>query len=201
MTMTAPPPPKRRRGRPRSDIHQQVVRLYRQGERPAGIARMLILTRQWISAILKGAGISPLADACRIHSQADARFQAIWEAARILGLTPDRACVRASQLRGRGVQLKYFPRAPRSTKVRAIMALHRQGLTAREIIRRGVAYPSTVYKVLKQFKPAGSNAGRVWSAAEDALLAEMSDAEVAARTGRKVSAVKLRRWTLRSRAK
>jgi hypothetical protein len=44
-------------------------------------------------------------------------------------------------------------------------------LTALEIFRRRVAFRSTVYKVLKQFKPEGSKAGRIWSAAEDALLA------------------------------
>jgi transcriptional regulator with XRE-family HTH domain len=50
------------RGRPRTDIHERVVARYRQGEHPAEIARRLKVTRQWVSAILKGAGIDTRAD-------------------------------------------------------------------------------------------------------------------------------------------
>jgi hypothetical protein len=79
------------------------------------------------------------------------------------------------------------------------LALHRKGLTAREIIRKGLAHPSTVYSALAQFKPAVSNAVKVWTAEEYALQANMTDAEVAARTSSKARAVAERRRTLRPR--
>jgi DNA invertase Pin-like site-specific DNA recombinase len=204
--MSAAQPRKRVRGPSRTKHRYRVVRLYRQGHRPAGIARLLKLTRQWVSIILKEAGVDALADAKQRRRDAFAEFQAIWEAApnlmtaaRKLSLTPERLQARAAILRRLGMPLKHLPRDRRPTKIAAILALHRQGMSARDIIRRGISTATHVYRVLQTLKPEGSNAGRVWTAAEDAMLTGMSNAEVAARTGRKVKAVAERRWRLRRR--
>jgi hypothetical protein len=50
------------RGRPRTDIHERVVASYRQGERPTEIALALKVAPQWVSLILKNAGIDAAAD-------------------------------------------------------------------------------------------------------------------------------------------
>jgi hypothetical protein len=103
---------KRRPGPPRSPHRATVAELYRQGKRPADIARLLKVTRQWVSAMLLGAGVNASAAKQRLREEADAEFQSVWEAApdlttaaRKLGLAPKQALIRASWLRRRGMPL------------------------------------------------------------------------------------------------
>ena len=195
-----------RRGRPRSEYRDRVVRLYRRGQRPTDIARTLNLTRQWVSIILKEAGVDAVSEAQRLQNDADARFQATWEAApdsasaaRMLGLTRARPRLGLPDFVAEVYCSNVFRGPSRPSKAPAILELHRKGFTAKEIIRRGVASRKRVYEVLEQLKPPGSNDGRVWTAKEDAMLGTMSDAQVAARTGRKARAVADRRRLLRRR--
>jgi hypothetical protein len=60
-----------RRGRARTDIHERVIALYQKGQRPADIARTLKTPIQWVSAILKGAGIDAAADVRKLAREAE----------------------------------------------------------------------------------------------------------------------------------
>jgi hypothetical protein len=167
---------------------------------------MVRRSRQRVSGLLIGAGIDPFADAGRLRQEAAVKFREVWEAAsdlataaKRLGLTVAKAKNRAAWFRRRGIPLKFMPLQRRPAKSDAIEALLRRGLTTAEIISRGIACPGMVYAVLRRYNPARSAAGTEWTAEEDRLLATLSDAEVADRTGRKASAVRRRRKTLRCR--
>jgi hypothetical protein len=181
------------------------VRLFDAGGTVAAVARALGLTRQAVSQHLRAAGRDPAAAARSAARAAGERFRAVWDgaadlaaAAAALGLTEWQARWRAVRLRRRGVPLKALPprpRAPRgSPKADAVAGLHRRGVPVQDIVRRTGACLSYVFLLLRRLR--GRPARPRWSPGELARLGKESDAEVAARTGRTLRAVRKRRRKL-----
>jgi transposase len=173
------------------------------------IAAQIGCTHQYVSLLLKRAGISPRADRSRLFRADDERFRVVWEAApdletaaKRLRLTPDQALEKTWRLRQSGLVLKRFPRRDaRLAVTRKIEALRKQGLTARQIVRMKFSSHTTVYRVFRPFRPPGNRARLHWSAEEEAMLATLSNKEVAARTGRSVDSVAEHRTIMRARAR
>jgi hypothetical protein len=193
------------RGPPQSPLSRKIVELFLNGHQRSAIARLVERTPQQVSIVLRRDGLDPKAAAGERGRSADLAFCEAWrqaksaaEVGRRFGRLAPWAAHRASALRRKGYKL---PRRsgdgpPRNAKRAAVEALRVQGLTALEVIAKGVANRGVVYRVFQQHKPAGSMAGRDWTATEDGLLDKLTDAEVAARTGRTVEAVELHRGIL-----
>ena len=204
-TMTTPQPGKGCRGRPRSEHRDRVVELYRHGKRPADIARALKLTRQWVSIILKEAGFDVSSEAQRRQHNADAKFQMVWEAsprlaaaARRLGLTTGQAQARAATLRRAECRSNGSHEWLDQARHRRFSnSIGRDSRPKKSFARR--RQPQTGLRGVEATETGGIECRPRVDGEEDAMLAKMPDADVAAQTGRKLKAVAERRWRLRRR--
>jgi hypothetical protein len=199
-------PKRRRTTKPGEPTRARVLALHAAGKPTATIADKLGLTPTGVAYHLQRAGVDLYAEYAAGHEAAAERFVAAWnaaptaaEAAEAVGRSLRAARNKASELRRRGLAAKYMPRRkpPRKAPLReSVTALLRRGLSNRTVATRSGA--SLVYVAVTR-RRLGLLTLRRWTADEDALLAVLTEEQIAARTGRTVEAVRHRRKDLRRR--